>query len=77
MKIILLLLVLLASAVGCRSIPVAGECPESVGMKCLAGKQCAEDKQRGCIMCRCDAPNLPSDTEAKEAQERGRSPDFP
>ncbi len=77
MKRILFLLVFLVFAVGCRAIPVAGECPESVGLKCLAGKICAEDKKRGCIMCRCDAPNLPSETEAREAQDRGRSPDFP
>jgi hypothetical protein len=77
MRRVILLLVLLMFVVGCRSIPVAGECPDSVTMKCMTGKQCAEDKKRGCIMCRCDAPNLPSDTEAKEAQARGRSPDFP
>lgn len=77
MRRIFFLLALLAFAAGCRSIPVAGECPDSVGMKCLMGKQCAEDKERGCIMCRCDAPHLPRDTEAKSAQERGRSPDFP
>jgi hypothetical protein len=77
MRRILLLVLLLLFAVGCRSIPIAGECPESVGMKCLAGKKCSEDKKRGCIMCRCDAPLIPSETEAEQAQERGRSPDFP
>jgi len=77
MRRILILLVLLAFAAGCRSIPVAGECPESAGLKCLAGKQCFEDKQRGCIMCRCNSPLNPDEHGAREAQERGRSPDFP
>jgi hypothetical protein len=77
MRRIVLLLVLLAFAVACRSMPVAGECPESVSMKCLAGKKCSEDTKRGCIVCRCDAPNVPSETSAQEEMERGRSPDFP
>ena len=77
MRRIMLLLVLLAFAVGCRSMPIAGECPESVGMKCLAGKKCSEDKKRGCMMCRCDAPLVPSATSAQEESARGRSPDFP
>jgi hypothetical protein len=77
MRKIILLLVLLVFVIGCRSVPVAGECPDSVTMKCLAGKKCYEDKKRGCIMCRCDAPLIPTETEARDAQERGRSPDFP
>ena len=77
MRRIILLLVLLAFIAACRSIPVAGECPESVGSKCLVGKKCSEDKKRGCIMCRCDAPNIPSETNAQEESARGRSPDFP
>ena len=77
MRRIIILLVLLVFAVACRSIPVAGECPDSAGMKCLAGKKCSEDKKRGCIMCRCDSPLVPSETGAREAQERGQSPDFP
>lgn len=77
MRRILLLLVLLAFAVGCRSIPIAGECPETTGIKCLAGKKCSQDEKRGCLVCSCDSPINPSETGAREAQERGRSPDFP
>ena len=77
MKRIIILLALLAFAAGCRSIPIAGECPETAGIKCLTGKKCSEDKKRGCQVCSCDTPVNPDEHGAREAQDRGRSPDFP
>ena len=77
MRKIIILLVLLMFVVGCRSIPIAGECPETVGISCLTGKKCSEDKKRGCMVCSCDTPVNPDEHGAREAQDRGRSPDFP
>jgi len=41
---------------GCRTLPRAGECPESKGMRCLIEKECEEDRVRRCLVCRCEAP---------------------
>ena len=39
----------------CRSVPVAGECPETRDIFCATPKVCAEDKARGCQKCSCEA----------------------
>ena len=41
---------------GCRTLPRAGECPESKEMRCLIEKECEEDRVRHCLVCRCEAP---------------------
>ena len=74
MKRIVILLMLLALLAACRTMPVAGECPESVGVKCVLGKDCWEDEKRGCRVCRC-ASIAPDDYAAKSEEARGRSPD--
>ncbi len=45
----------------CRTLPVAGACPESVGLRCLTAPVCTFDRARGCMLCRCGEPEqLPS-----------------
>ena len=55
----LLAAVLFALALAaCRTIPVAGECPEAQDLRCLTKKVCSEDRDRGCQVCQCEAPYL-------------------
>ena len=69
-----LLLVLLAT--GCKTVPVAGECPEVANLRCLTRKICSEDKKRGCITCTCETA-WNSDRFQEDDRNRGRSPDGP
>jgi len=73
-RFILLLAPVILSLSGCKSIPVAGECPESAGLKCLTRKVCTEDAKRGCMMCTCESPFGTEDIPDQDRQ-RGRSPD--
>jgi hypothetical protein len=40
----------------CATTQMAGECPESRTLKCLAGKTCVPAKGRGCQVCFCNSP---------------------
>ena len=51
-----LMTVVLLMTVGCRTVPIAGECPDSAELKCMTQKQCVEDKRRGCMVCQCEDP---------------------
>jgi hypothetical protein len=43
----------LLAAGSCATVPVAGECPDSMGSRCLVDKVCSMDSKRGCNMCVC------------------------
>jgi len=55
----LLLALPLALAVGC-ALNEAGVCPESKGLRCVAGTDCVSDKSRGCRVCQCSSALSPS-----------------
>ena len=46
---------------GCRTTPVAGECPDNSNVPCATNRSCSEDKQRGCMVCTCDPAMSPSE----------------
>ena len=46
----LLILVMLTA---CKTVPVAGACPDSQGLRCLTVPECVYDRDRGCMQCRC------------------------
>jgi hypothetical protein len=74
MNRIVWILLLVAFAVACRTIPVAGECPESRSLRCLSRKVCTEDRQRGCQVCRCEDV-WESDPARQDEKMRGRVPE--
>lgn len=66
---ILWILMALALVAGCRTVPVAGECPESAGIQCLTAKICQPDERRGCQKCTCEgAWNSDPDNERKRVE---------
>ena len=68
---IIIFALLLSSA--CYTTRVAGECAESVNLKCLTKKICSEDKTRGCQVCTCEAAWI-SDPEQQDKVIRGKEP---
>jgi hypothetical protein len=74
MKPIVWAVLLLALAMACRTMPVAGECPESKDLRCLSRKVCTEDRQRGCQVCKCQDV-WESDPVHQDEKMRGRVPD--
>ena len=69
-----LAVVFLAS--GCKTTPVAGECPETSNLRCLTKKVCHEDRKRGCLRCACDGQwfeNKPY----KQGENLNKDPDNP
>jgi len=38
----------------------AGLCPESKGLRCVAGTDCSNDSSRGCRVCQCSSALSPS-----------------
>ena len=51
-----ILVVLIVAGLGCTKPQVANKCPETQGVRCMTTPQCAEDPERGCMVCRCAAP---------------------
>jgi hypothetical protein len=45
---------LLLLSTGCRSVPVAGECPENSMLRCMSARICDWDEKRGCQRCGCE-----------------------
>ena len=69
---LLISVVFLCLLVGaCRTMPVAGECPESTNLRCLSRKVCVEDAKRGCLRCSCESA-WESDPGRQEDRQRGR-----
>jgi hypothetical protein len=60
-------------AAGCATPRVAGECPETAGVRCLSKRVCTYDRDRGCERCSCDAPWNPA-RESDEQRRRGGTP---
>ncbi len=42
-------------ATSCKTVQVAGECPESQGLRCMTRKICQMDEKRGCQRCSCQS----------------------
>ena len=59
---------------GCKTMPVAGECPEMANLHCMTRKICSPDRERGCQKCFCESPWGKDDIQQDDLQ-RGRSPD--
>ncbi|MBW1809290.1 MAG: hypothetical protein JRJ87_13930 [Deltaproteobacteria bacterium] len=74
MKKLFLVIILSFMAIGCRSVPVAGECSETSNIRCMTKKVCDYDKKRGCMKCMCES-DFTSDRFKQHDQERGRSID--
>lgn len=51
---ILCLVIGLALLAGCKTVRVAGECPETASLRCLSRKICQSDTRRGCQKCICE-----------------------
>jgi len=68
----LVLPVLALVALSCRSVPVAGECPETAQIRCLTAKKCVEDKKRACLRCQCEEAFQTQPWQADE-KARGRA----
>ncbi len=66
----LLALGLWLGAPGCRTVPVADECPETAGQPCLSSRVCAWDEKRGCQKCVCEGA-WESDPYREERRARG------
>ncbi|MBW2704437.1 MAG: hypothetical protein JRF33_26770 [Deltaproteobacteria bacterium] len=60
----------------CKTVPVAGECPENAGLRCLTRKVCQEDKKRGCLRCACDGQWFESQP-YKQGENLKQDPDNP
>jgi hypothetical protein len=52
---ILVALVVLAAG-GCARQKIAGQCADSVSLRCATEKVCAPDSTRGCQVCQCAPP---------------------
>jgi hypothetical protein len=72
-KLLLFLSACLALS-SCRTVPVAGECPESASLRCLSRKVCTEDAKRGCLVCTCESV-WETDPSRQEDRQRGRVAD--
>jgi hypothetical protein len=44
---------------GC-ALNESGVCPESKGLRCVAGTDCSNDSSRGCRVCQCSSALSPS-----------------
>jgi hypothetical protein len=71
-KIAIVIFALLLSS-ACSTVRVAGECSESVNLKCMTKKICSEDTKRGCQVCSCEAAWI-SDPDQQDKMMRGREP---
>ena len=74
MRVLIGLIVLWLLATACRTMPVAGECPESASLRCMTRKICQEDAKRGCVVCTCESA-WESDPARQEDRQRGRVPE--
>lgn len=70
---LLALLSLLIGLSACKTLPVAGACSESAGLRCLTAPDCVYDRQRDCMMCRCGEP-LPRSDRQPDTGTRPASP---
>ncbi|MBN2495988.1 MAG: hypothetical protein JXR96_15455 [Deltaproteobacteria bacterium] len=72
-----ILLALLAASLllgGCKSGPRAGECPESMGLRCMTRKICSYDSRRGCELCQCESAWLTEPYKQGEATDEDVAP---
>ena len=51
----LLIALSLVGVLGC-ALNESGLCPESKGIRCVTGTDCASDAARGCRVCQCSNP---------------------
>ena len=61
------------SFAGCATTPVAGECADTVDLRCMTRKVCSPDRTRGCMRCGCEAalqPQVPTSTESLRPEAR-------
>ena len=73
-RVLISRIVLWLLATACRTMPVAGECPESTSLRCLSRKVCEEDHTRGCLVCTCEAV-WETDPSRQEERQRRRVPE--
>ena len=73
-KLLTSLMLLALGLLACRTMPVAGECPESVNLRCMTRKVCVDDARRGCQACSCESA-WESDPARQEDRQRGRIPE--
>ena len=69
MRKFLMVIILSFTATACRTITVAGECPETANIRCMTRKVCDQDKKRGCMKCMCESI-FNSDRFEQQDQER-------
>ncbi|HOX45096.1 MAG TPA: hypothetical protein PK668_15960 [Myxococcota bacterium] len=67
---VLILLACGLAALGCKTVPVADECPETASQPCLSERRCAWDEKRGCQRCVCEGV-WESDPYREERRARG------
>lgn len=66
--------IFLALLAGCKTVPVAGECPETASLRCLSRKICQTDSRRGCQKCICEGAWNSDPRKAADQAEGAETP---
>ena len=79
-KYLILLAVSLLLICSCATTKNTAECPETIDMMCLTGRECALDRERDCMICHCAEPghgNLARDIENRHGEAPVHGPADP